>query len=65
MIEQLIRWSVANRFLVVLATLFVLAVGIWAIGDHADRRTARSVRRAGDHAHELSRARRRRSSRTR
>ena len=31
MIEQLIRWSVANRFLVLLSTLFALAVGIWAL----------------------------------
>jgi copper/silver efflux system protein len=31
MIEQLIRWSVANRFLVLLATLFLAAWGIWAV----------------------------------
>jgi copper/silver efflux system protein len=30
-IESLIRWSVANRFLVVLATVFVTAWGIWAV----------------------------------
>src|SRR3990172_5779193 len=30
MIERLIRWSVANRFLVLLATAFVTAWGIWA-----------------------------------
>jgi len=31
MIAQLIRWSVANRFLVLLATLFATAWGIWAV----------------------------------
>ena len=30
MIAQLIRWSVANRFLVLLAALFATAWGIWA-----------------------------------
>ena len=31
MIEKLIRWSVANRFLVLLATVFIAAWGIWSI----------------------------------
>ncbi|QHF38841.1 cation transporter [Pseudomonas sp. S34] len=31
MIAALIRWSVANRFLVLLATLFVAAWGIWTV----------------------------------
>jgi len=31
MIAKLIRWSVANRFLVLLATLFIAAWGIWSI----------------------------------
>lgn len=31
MMEKLIRWSIGNRFLVLLATLFLLAGGIWAI----------------------------------
>jgi len=31
MIATLIRWSVANRFLVLLATLFVTAWGIWSV----------------------------------
>ncbi|MEK6747841.1 MAG: efflux RND transporter permease subunit [Pseudomonadota bacterium] len=31
MIAKLIRWSVANRFLVLLATLFVTAWGLWSI----------------------------------
>ncbi len=31
MIEQLIRWSVANRFLVLLATLGLAASGLWAL----------------------------------
>ncbi|EPA96841.1 MULTISPECIES: efflux RND transporter permease subunit [unclassified Pseudomonas] len=31
MIAALIRWSVANRFLVILATLFVTAWGIWSV----------------------------------
>nr|WP_180202084.1 efflux RND transporter permease subunit [Pseudomonas sp. SbOxS1]NYU01395.1 efflux RND transporter permease subunit [Pseudomonas sp. SbOxS1] len=31
MIASLIRWSVANRFLVLLATLFVTAWGIWSV----------------------------------
>ena len=31
MIERLIRWSVANRVLVLLATLFVTAWGVWSV----------------------------------
>ena len=31
MIEQLIRWSISNRILVLLATLFLMAWGIWAV----------------------------------
>ncbi|WP_242176620.1 MULTISPECIES: hypothetical protein [unclassified Pseudomonas] len=31
MIALLVRWSVANRFLVLLATLFVTAWGVWAV----------------------------------
>ncbi|WP_374347892.1 efflux RND transporter permease subunit [Chitinimonas sp.] len=31
MIEKLIRWSVANRFLVLLTTLFLAGWGIWAV----------------------------------
>ncbi|GAB3266032.1 efflux RND transporter permease subunit [Chitinimonas naiadis] len=31
MIEKLIRWSIANRFLVLLATLFLAAWGVWAV----------------------------------
>ena len=31
MIAKLIRWSVANRFLVLLATLFITAWGVWAV----------------------------------
>ncbi|WP_192560687.1 efflux RND transporter permease subunit [Pseudomonas allokribbensis] len=31
MIAALIRWSVANRFLVLLATLFVTAWGVWSV----------------------------------
>jgi Cu(I)/Ag(I) efflux system membrane protein CusA/SilA len=31
MIATLIRWSVANRFLVILATLFATAWGIWSV----------------------------------
>ena len=31
MIAALIRWSVANRFLVVLATLFLVAAGLWGV----------------------------------
>ena len=31
MIERLIGWSIANRFLVMLATVFVAAWGVWAL----------------------------------
>lgn len=33
MIAKLIRWSIANRFLVLLATLFAIAWGVWAVKD--------------------------------
>src|SRR5476651_485390 len=35
MIALLIRWSVANRFLVLLATLFITAWGVWALRNTA------------------------------
>ena len=31
MIARVIRWSAANRFLVLLATLFVVGAGVWAV----------------------------------
>ena len=31
MIAALIRWSIANRFLVLLATLIVTAWGVWSV----------------------------------
>ena len=31
MIAGLIRWSVANRFLVLLAALFIAAAGAWSV----------------------------------
>ena len=31
MIAALIRWSVANRFFVVLGALAILAAGVWAV----------------------------------
>ena len=31
MIAALIRWSVANRFLVLLATAFLTAAGLWGL----------------------------------
>jgi len=35
MIASIIRWSVANRFLVLLATLFTVAWGVWSIKNTA------------------------------
>ncbi len=31
MIAHLIRWSIANRFLVLLATLMLAAAGLWSL----------------------------------
>jgi copper/silver efflux system protein len=31
MIAALIRWSVHNRFLVLLATVFLVAAGLWSV----------------------------------
>jgi Cu(I)/Ag(I) efflux system membrane protein CusA/SilA len=31
MIAALIRWSITNRFLVLIATLLVAAWGVWAV----------------------------------
>ncbi|MBS0642380.1 MAG: efflux RND transporter permease subunit, partial [Proteobacteria bacterium] len=31
MIAHIIRWSVANRFLVLLGTLFIIGAGVWAV----------------------------------
>lgn len=33
MIAAVIRWSVANRFLVLLATMFVTAWGLWSLNN--------------------------------
>ena len=65
MIAGLIRWSVANRFLVLLAALFIAAAGAWsvlttpldAIPDLSDRQR--------HHTNDSTRDRRRRSWRTR
>ncbi|RTR61850.1 efflux RND transporter permease subunit, partial [Pseudomonas aeruginosa] len=35
MIAKLIRWSVANRFLVLLATLFAVGWGVWSVQNTA------------------------------
>ena len=31
MIARLIHWSIGNRFLVLLATLFITALGLWSL----------------------------------
>ena len=35
MIARLIAWSVANRFLVLLATAFAIAWGVWSVRETA------------------------------
>jgi copper/silver efflux system protein len=42
MIAALIRWSLVNRFLVLLATVMIVAWGVWSVQKTA-RRAARSV----------------------
>jgi hypothetical protein len=56
MLDRLIEWSARNVFLVLLATLAVVAGGIYAVKKHAARRLAGSFRRAGDRVHSLRRA---------
>ena len=34
MIAALIRWSVVNRFLVLIATAFLVAAGVWSVAQH-------------------------------
>jgi Cu(I)/Ag(I) efflux system membrane protein CusA/SilA len=58
MIAALIRWSIVNRFLVLLATVMLTAWGVWACA-HAAGRAARPVGRAGHHPHQPTPARRR------
>jgi hypothetical protein len=65
MIAALIRWSIGNRFLVLLATVMLTAWGAVVGAAHAAGRPARPVGRAGDHPHQPTQARRRASSRTR
>ena len=51
--RALIRWSVANRFLVLLATVLRRrAWGVWAVRTTPLDAHARPVRRAGDHPHD-------------
>jgi Cu(I)/Ag(I) efflux system membrane protein CusA/SilA len=50
-IAHLIRWSVRNRFFVLIAMLALVGAGLWAA-----RCAARSVRRAGHRARHVSRA---------
>ena len=33
MIAGLIRWSIGNRFLVLIATLFLVAAGLWSVAN--------------------------------
>ena len=54
MIARLIRWSIENRFLVLLATAIVAAWGVWAACAHAAGCHSRSVGCAGHHPHDLS-----------
>ena len=54
MIAALIRWSIANRFLVLMATAARRGVGRLRGAAHAARCAARSLRRAGHHPHDLS-----------
>ncbi len=65
MIARLIRWSIVNRFLVLLATLMLTAWGVYAVLQDAARCAARPVGRAGHHPHELSGPGAAASSRTR
>jgi Cu/Ag efflux pump CusA len=64
MIARLIRWSVGNRFLVLLATVMLTAWGLWALRTRRWTRcpTCPTCRSSSAPA---TRARRRRSSRTR
>ncbi|MEJ0066402.1 MAG: efflux RND transporter permease subunit [Caulobacteraceae bacterium] len=54
MIAALIRWSVKNRFFVVIGALALLAAGVVAVRSTPVDALPRSVRRAGDHPHALS-----------
>ena len=54
MIARLIRWSIDNRLLVLLATLLLAAWGVVVARAHAARRDPGSLRRAGDHPHDVS-----------
>ena len=56
MIAALIRWSIANRFLVLLATVLARRRGRVGGADDAARRDSRPVRHAGDHPHDVPRA---------
>ena len=51
MIAALIRWSIGNRFLVLMATAFLVAAGLWSVARHAARCAARSLRHAGHRPH--------------
>jgi hypothetical protein len=65
MLANIIDWSGRNRFLVLLATLFVITAGASLPCCDADRRPARPLGRAGHRLHRSTRARRRRWWRTR
>ena len=63
-IAALIRWSVANRFLVLIATAFLVAAGALVGREHAGGCAAGPLGHAGHRAHAPTRASRRRWSRT-
>ena len=52
-IAALIRWSVGNRFLVLIATAFLVAAGLWSVANTPRRRAARPVGHPGHRAHDL------------
>ncbi len=55
MLNALITWSAKNRFLVLLATLFIIIAGIWSLAENPARRHPRPLRRAGHPVHRIPR----------
>ena len=55
MIESVIRWSVGNRFFVLLATLLLLGWGAWSLKNTPGRCDTGPVRCAGNRQDQLPR----------
>ncbi len=53
MLEKIIDWSIQNKFIVILATIFITVWGLYSLQTNSSGRHSRSFRRPSHHLHRL------------